>query len=120
MTTPSKLTTEIPAALDYLEAELPEAGYLFGSMGLADISVASFFRNASYAGFIPDPSRWPRTARLVDQVLAHPAFEKIHQLEMIQLSTSIEGRRQALLEAGAKLTQETYGQREARMGVMRL
>jgi len=114
------LATEIPAALDYLEGELPETGFLFGQMGLADISIASFFRNASYAGFVPDPSRWPRTSRLVEAVLAHPAFEKIHQLEMIQLSTSIEGRRQALLEAGAKLTAETYGEREPRKGVMRL
>ena len=43
--------TDIPAALDYLEGELPEDGFLFGEMGLADISIASFFRNASYAGF---------------------------------------------------------------------
>jgi glutathione S-transferase len=114
------LATEIPAALDYLEGELPEAGFLFGQMGLADISIASFFRNASYAGFMPDASRWPRTSRLVEAVLAHPAFEKIHQLETIQLSTSIEGRRQALLEAGAKLTAETYGELEPRKGVMRL
>ncbi|MCL6739713.1 glutathione S-transferase family protein [Sphingomonas sp. RB56-2] len=114
------LNTDIPAALDYLENELPQKGYVFGEMGLADISIASFFRNASYAGFVPDHSRWPRTAQLVERVLAHPAFEKIHKLEMIQLSASIEGRRQALLDAGAKLTAETYGQREARKGVMRL
>jgi glutathione S-transferase len=114
------LTTEIPAALDYLEGQLPDSGFLFGDMGLADIAVASFFRNASYAGFVPDSVRWPRTARLVDKVLAHPAFEKIHKLEKIQLNASIEGRRQALLEAGARLTQETYGQREPRKGVMRL
>jgi len=114
------LSTEIPAALDYLEGELPESGFIFGNMSLADISIASFFRNASYAGFSPDTSRWQRIARLVEQVLAHPAFEKIHRLEMIQLSTSIEGRRQALLDAGARLTAETYGQREPRRGVMRL
>jgi glutathione S-transferase len=114
------LAVEIPAALDYLEGELPEAGLVFGKMSLADISIASFFRNASYAGFSPEPSRWPRIARLVEQVLADPAFAKIHRLEMIQLSTSIEGRRQALLDAGAKLTAETYGQREPRKGVMRL
>jgi glutathione S-transferase len=114
------LTEDIPATLDYLEGELPESGYLFGPIGLADISIASFFRNAAYAGFVPDPSRWPRVARLVDQVLAHPAFEKIHKLEMIQLNASIEGRRQALMDAGARLTSETYGQREPRRGVMRL
>ena len=114
------LSTEIPAALDYLEGELPESSYLFGDMGLADIAIASFFRNAGYAGFEPDKARWPRTAALVEQVLAHPAFEKIHRLEAIQLGASIAGRRQALLDAGARLTAETYGQREPRKGVMRL
>lgn len=114
------LSTEIPAALDYLEGELPESRYLFGDMGLADIAIASFFRNAGYAGFEPDKARWPRTAALVEQVLAHAAFEKIHRLEAIQLGASIAGRRQALLDAGARLTAETYGQREPRKGVMRL
>jgi len=114
------LATDIPDALDYLEGELPENGYVFGEMGLADISIASFFRNAAYAGFVPDASRWSRTAHLVERVLAHPAFEKIHQLEMIQLSATIEGRRQALLDAGARLTQESYSQREPRRGVMNL
>jgi glutathione S-transferase len=114
------LATDIPAALDYLEGELPDRGYLFGSVGLADIAVASFFRNAAYADFTPDAARWPRVARFVEIVLAHPAFEKIHRLEMIQLSASIEGRRQALLDAGARLTAETLGQREPRKGMMRL
>lgn len=114
------LSNDIPAALDYLEGELPENGYLFGEIGLADIAIASFFRNGSYAGFTPDPGRWPRTANFVALVLSHPAFARIHNLEMIQLSASIEGRRQALQDAGAKLTEETYGQREPRKGVMKL
>lgn len=114
------LSTEIPRALDYLEGELPDSGFLFGEIGLADIAIASFFRNASYAAFTPDPARWPRTARFVDEVLAHPAFAKLHKLETIQLSASIEGRRQALLDAGARLTAETCGEREPRKGVMRL
>ncbi len=57
------LTTGLPAALDYLEGELPDSGYLFGEMGIADIAIASFFRNGSYAGFLPDAARWPKTAR---------------------------------------------------------
>ena len=114
------LSTDIPAALDYLEGELPESGYLFGAIGLADIAIASFFRNAAYAGFTPDPARWPRVASFVDMVLGHPAFQKLHKLESIQLSATIQGRRQALLDAGAKLTAETYGQREPRKGMMRL
>jgi glutathione S-transferase len=114
------LTTDIPAALDYLEGELPDSGYLFGAIGLADIAIASFFRNATYAGFEVDSGRWPKTARFVADVLAQPAFEKLHRLEQIQLSASIQGRRQALLDAGARLTAETYGEREPRKGVMRL
>jgi glutathione S-transferase len=114
------LSTDLPAALDYLEEQLPTNGYLFGDIGLPDIAIASFFRNGSYAGFVPDAARWPKTARFVEQVLHHPAFQRLYQLEMIQLSASIEGRRKALLDAGAKLTSETYGQREPRKGVMRL
>ena len=114
------LTDDLPTALDYLEGELPDHGYLFGEVGLADIAIASFFRNGSYAGFVPDSSRWPKTSRFVDLVLRHPAFQRLHQLEMIQLSRTIEGRRQALIDAGAKLTAETYGLREPRKGVMRL
>jgi glutathione S-transferase len=114
------LSTDIPAALDYLERELPESGYLFDSFGLADIAIASFFRNADYAGFEVDRERWPTTARFVADVLAHPAFEKLHRLEQIQLASSIQGRRQALLDAGARLTAETCGQREPRKGMMRL
>ena len=114
------MTADIPAALDYLEGELPADGYLFGSIGVADIAIASFFRNAAYAGFTPDAARWPKTARFVESVLEHPAFEKLHKLELIQLSASIEGRRQALLDAGANLTRETFGQREPRPGVMRI
>src|SRR3954447_16497031 len=55
------LDEDIPAALDYLEDELPENGFLFGDIGIADIAIASFFRNADYAGFSVDGERWPRT-----------------------------------------------------------
>jgi glutathione S-transferase len=114
------LTTEIPAALDYLEGELPESGYLFGTLGLADISVASFFRNAAYAGFTVDPARWPKTARFIELVLGHPIFQQLLKLEQIQLGTSIAGRRQALIDAGAPLTEESVGEKEPRPGIMRL
>ena len=114
------LTEEIPAALNYLEKELPESGYLFDAIGLADISIASFFRNAEYAGFTIDRQRWPGCAGFVEHVLAHPAFAKLLKLEQIQLGTSIAGRRQALLDAGAPLTPESYGEKEPRRGVMRL
>jgi glutathione S-transferase len=41
------LNEDIPDTLDYLEGQLPAEGFLFGEIGLADISVASFFQNAA-------------------------------------------------------------------------
>lgn len=114
------LTQDVPPALDYLEAQLPKDGFLFGEIGLADVAIASFFVNARYADFIVDGDRWPRVADFVGDVLAHPVFEKLLELEAIQLSTNIKSRRQALLDAGAPLTRDTLGTREPRRGMMRL
>jgi len=110
----------IPKALDYLESQVPANGYLFGSFGLADIAIASFFRNAAYAGFSIDPDRWPRTAGFVDRSLGEPAFATLLPFEEVQRSAEILRRRDALLAAGAPLTATTWGQREARRGVMAL
>ena len=114
------LTTDIPAALDYLEQQLPASGFLFGDIGTADIAIASFFRNAAYAGFEPDPARWPRIARFVGEVLDHPAIAALLPFENVQRGVEIKARRQALMDAGAPLTATTLGQREPRTGVMRL
>ena len=111
---------DAPSALDYLESQLPAAGFIFGGIGLADIAIASFFRNAEYAGFTVDADRWPTTARFVGEVLAQPALAKLLAFEDIQRSATIRGRRQALLDAGAPLTAETMGVSEPRRGMMRL
>jgi glutathione S-transferase len=114
------LNEDIPAALDYLERELPADGFLFGEIGVADIAIATFFRNGAYADFEVDASRWPRTAAFVERVLAQPCIARLLPFEDVQRSASIKGRRQALLDAGAKLTPETLGVREPRKGYMRL
>ena len=114
------LNEEIPNALDYLESELPSAGFLFGDIGLADISIASFFRNGEYAGFVVDSSRWPRSAAFVERTLAHPCLASLLPLEEVQRNANIKGRRQALLDAGARLAEKTLGVREPRRGMMRL
>jgi glutathione S-transferase len=113
-------TEEIPAALDYLEGQLPESGFLFGEIGAADIAIASFFRNGAYAGFDADPGRWPRTSSFVQRTLEHPSIAGLLPFEDVQRSAPIKGRRQALLDAGAPLTEETLGLREPRKGMMRL
>ncbi|HEX3677215.1 MAG TPA: glutathione S-transferase family protein, partial [Sphingomicrobium sp.] len=114
------LDEDIPSALDYLEGELPEGGFLFGDISIADISLASFFRNGSYAGFEADYARWPRTAAFVERTLADPCFCELLTFENVQRSAKIRSRRQALLDAGAPLTKETMGLREPRRGTMPL
>jgi glutathione S-transferase len=114
------LNEGIPRALDYLEHELPQSGFLFRDIGVADIAIASFFRNGAYAGFETDSGRWPRTAALVERTLDHPAIASLLPFEDVQRSVEIKRRRQALLDAGAPLTAETLGLREPRKGMMRL
>ena len=114
------LYEDIPATLDYLEGELPADGFLFGDIGLADIAIASFFQNGLYAGFTVDADRWPRTAAFVDRTLAHPSIAPLLKYEEIQRNADIKGRRQALLDAGVRLTETTMGLREPRKGMMRL
>jgi glutathione S-transferase len=114
------LAEDVPVALDYLEGELPAEGFLFGRPGLADVAIASFFVNARYAGFEVNAGRWSKTARFVAAVLAEPAMAKLLGFESIQLNASIKGRRQALIDAGVRLTEQSWGLREPRRGVMAL
>jgi glutathione S-transferase len=114
------LDEKIPVALDYLEGQLPAEGFLFGEIGLADISLASFFRNGEYAGFKVDVARWPRTAAFVERTLAHPCIAALLPLEDVQRNASIKGRRQALLDAGARLTPQSMAVREPRRGLFDL
>jgi glutathione S-transferase len=114
------LDEDLPRELDYLEGELPADGFLFGDIGLADISVATFFRNGLYAGVEVDAARWPKTAAFVARTLGHPIFADLFRFEQAQLSTNPQGRRQALLAAGARLTEQSVGTREPRRGVMAL
>src|SRR4029079_1777595 len=114
------LNEDAPAALDYLERQLPADGFLFGEIGVADIAIASFFRNAAYAAFEPDAARWPRTAGFVARTLAHPSIADLLPFEDVQRGAAIKGRRQPLLDAGAPLPADSLGVREPRKGYMRL
>jgi len=112
---------EAEGVLSVLASAKP-AGYLKEAVALqlADIAIASFFRNAAYADFEPDAARWPTVASFVGRALAHDAFASTKPFEDIQRSVDIKGRRQALLEAGAPLTDETLGTPTPRKGMMRL
>jgi glutathione S-transferase len=112
------LHEEIPQVLDYLEREVPGDGFLFGEICVADIALAAFFRNASFARFSVDAQRWPATASFVSRVSDHPSFVKLRPFEELLLRTAIPNHRDALRAAGAPLTAETVGSTSPRRGVL--
>jgi glutathione S-transferase len=110
---------EMPAVLDYLEAEVPGAGFLFGdALGIADISIATFFRNAEFARYRIDAERWPRAAAFVAGALGHEAFQRLIPFENVSTRTPIPGQRAALAEAGAPLSAETFATDRPQRGIM--
>lgn len=72
---------KLPPMLDYLEGQISTAGHFFQRFTIADLSVASQFINAGYAGYDIDAKVWPNTARLVAKVKAHPAVAAILEKE---------------------------------------
>jgi glutathione S-transferase len=114
------LREDVPQVLDYLEAQAPAEGFIFGSVSIADISIACFFRNAAFARFQIDAVRWPRTASFVERVLKLESFEKLKPIEERLRRTPLTQQRAMLAEMGVPMTSETYGAAEPRRGVMRI
>jgi glutathione S-transferase len=112
------LEHDIPHVLDYLEEQLPAAGFLFGEVSIADISIACFFRNAAFSRYETDRARWPRTAGFVDRTLALPCLQRLAKFEDKMIRTPIPQQREALAELGAPLLAETYGTATPRRGLM--
>ena len=110
---------EIPAALDYLETQLPAEGFVFGTLSIADISIACYFRTASFVRYTVDAARWPRTAAFVQRVLELPALRTLAHWEDCILRLPIAQQREALAAAGAPLTQDSMAAATPRHGFPR-
>ncbi|WP_329742236.1 glutathione S-transferase family protein [Dyella sp. A6] len=113
------LDTDIPAALDYLETQLPQERFLFGALSVADIAIASCFRTASFVRYEIDQTHWPRSAAFVARVLAQPVFSPLITYENVMLRLPLAEQRAALLAAGAPLTEDTLGTDSPRHGFPR-
>lgn len=116
----SVVREEVPPVLEYLESQAPRDGFLFGELGVADIAIAVFLRNAAFARYRVDPQRWPVTAGHVDRVLAQECLARLQPFEAIMMRTPIREQRAALAAAGAPLSAVTVGGDTPRRGVMRI
>ncbi len=110
--------TEIPALLDDLEALLPSDGLLFQTLSLADIALASPFRNLGFARYTVDATRWPRTAAYVSRVLGLPCFNTLSRFEQICVRTPIDQQRGALAAAGAPVSAQTLARERPVKGML--
>ncbi len=71
------INIKAPLIQDYLETVVPQEGFLFSSIGLADISITTHFIGASYAKYNVDASRWPTLAGYLQRVMSHPIVSEI-------------------------------------------
>lgn len=109
---------DIPHLLDYLESELPSTGFFWGSVSMADVSLACFFRNAQFARWTIDEQRWPKVAAWLSQMMALDGFKKLNRFEEISLSTPIDQHRSALEKAGAPISKETFFTATPQRGIL--
>lgn len=109
---------ELPHVLNYLEGELPESGFLFERLSVADIAIAAFFRNPGLLGFKIDACRWPKSAAFVDRVLALDSFKKLLPFEQKLMETMPAEHWDALIQMGAPLVPESLGTDTPRRGVL--
>jgi glutathione S-transferase len=102
------LEKDIPEMLDWLEPQAPARAFMFGeNLSIADISLASFFRNAGFVRFAIAPTRWPKTAAYVARVHDSPPFAKLRPFEDLTMKTPIAEQRAALAQMGAPLAPQS-------------
>lgn len=75
------INKKLPPMLDYLESQVPAAGFLFGDLTVADLALASPFVNAGYAQYTIDAAKWPKISALVERVKAHDAMAPLLEAE---------------------------------------
>ena len=114
----SALETHLPDVCGYIERQLPEEGFLFGELSVADLSIAPFFVNAQAAGFEPDAARWPRLAGWLSRMEAETVMGGLNNAARTLLSTRPREHRAALADLGFMLSERTWGGERPQRGPM--
>ncbi|MDZ3830424.1 MAG: glutathione S-transferase family protein [Sphingopyxis sp.] len=109
---------DLPAALDWIEAQAPDDDFLFETPSIADIAIACPLRNAAIAGWTPDPARWPRTVAWLERIGALPAFARTLEFEPAILATRRDGQRAALEAVGVRVAATSFGTDTPRASIM--
>ena len=110
---------DLPAIMDWLETQAPDNAFLFGDTPMAaDLAVESFFLNAAYSRWTPDPDRWPRATAWIARVTAHTACQQVREWADVMIRTPPAEQREALKQAGAPIWAISHADTAPRRGIM--
>lgn len=113
------LETDLPAVMDWIEANVPADGFLFGDAILfADIALHACFVNAAYAQWSMDAARWPRATAWAARVEADPEVALVRRWSDTMVMSKREELRDNLVAAGASLWEKSHANETPRRGIM--
>lgn len=102
------LTEDMPDICGYLEGQLPDEGFFFGALSVADITAAVFFFNARAAGFELDAGRWPRLAAWLARMDSETPLAPLNRLCAKMLRTPPTEHRSLLESLGYLLSERSW------------
>lgn len=109
---------ELPAILAYLEGQIPETGFLFGDLSIADLSLAPAFANARAIQIEIDAARWPRLTGWLDRMEAETPLGPLNRLARTLMRTPLHAHRDRLPEFGLAPAARSWAGESPRRGPM--
>ncbi len=109
---------EAPQIFDYLEARMPETGFLFGELTMADLSLAPAFANARAVQVEVDPAHWPRLAAWLERMEAETPLGPLNKLARALMRTPLQAHRERLPEFGLAAASRSWAGEGFRRGPM--
>ncbi|HEY0599667.1 glutathione S-transferase family protein [Brevundimonas sp.] len=109
---------ELPGILDYLEGVVPQSGFLFGALSMADLSVAPAFVNAGAVQINVDAGRWPKLAAWLERVETETPLGPLNRLARALMRTPAHAHRDRLPEFGLVPASRSWAGDAVRRGPM--
>jgi glutathione S-transferase len=75
----------LPQFADYVESIVPDEGFFFDYITVADIALTNPTINAGYGGLTLDAARWPKSVAYFERVKAHPVMVQLMEAEKAML-----------------------------------
>ncbi len=112
------LAKDFPQVMDYLEAQMPDDGFLCGALSVADLALAPLFANLAWARVELDAARWPKTAAWLKRVHKESALGELAGLAVQLLTLPPPQHRDKMIELGFDVTAQSVGTNTPKRGPM--